>query len=1044
MYKLAICPHDIEIEKNRLFWESFSKNLENTLKKSIKLILFKNYYEEKEKFDRNYELFYANPITAYKLYQEGYKPLAKLKNHKDAFVIIGEKNNSKERNILTLVYLETHLLPILYFHEFDFINTKIKYLPTQENIYYSVKNKEADFGIMYKENYENINDEEKVPIIKELYSNFSHFLMVKPEYYNEIKGVIKDFKEFELVDEENFLETFNVNLQIRTILKIKEFFDTIKEIYEIPFIGVAVYKEKIIYANDNFQKLTGFTIDELQNMSIMDIVTDEYKKKKQKIINRRLKGEYFSISYEELKIRTKNNIFKYALGFSSTIFYKESYAGFMLLVDITKQKRYEKLYKALRNVNRAIISALTEEELFKIICRTLVNELDIKFVWIGKPDKDNKYFEEIYKCGDDKGYLNVIKIKVDCDSPESKGPTSSAYREGKIFINPNTKNNPLMLPWREEMLKRGFLSSAAIPIMKNGKVIAVLNIYAKEPFYFEEENRSLLKDLKRDLSFAIEKIETIKNSLILKNAIEKSDEWVVIVNDKGQIEYANNYVYKLSGYSKNELIGKSPKIFKSGYFNKEFYKNLWKTILSGRKFEAIFVNRKKDGSLFYLDEKIIPIKFKDNKKFIGIAKDITKEIILEEEIEKLKHYDVMTGLYNINGFRFIAKEFIKKHRNKKIVLIKIDIDNFSIINKKYGIEVGDEILKEFANRLNISGCIVARTGADDFSILCIINEIDEIIKILKKLENIQKMPFKKDIYLDIRGGISIYPIDGKNFEQLYGNASIALKKAHESKEKFKFYSKEYEENIEKFIRGIDLIKKAIEENLFVFFYQPYFSIKDGSIAGAEALVRIKDKNKIYPPNEFIDYLEGSPYLEEFENWALKEVVSKINKWDIPISVNISARTFKNPNFKDKVFKYGENLKNYLTIEITERLFAENIENTKKIIEELKKLENVRVAMDDFGTGYSSLVYLNELNTDVLKIDISFVRKLDKSLKTKEVVKFIIEVAKLLNMKTIAEGVENEEQFNILKELGCDFVQGFLFEKPLEEEEFEKKYFKIKS
>jgi len=1041
LYKFAICPHDFEIEKNRFFWENFIKKLEKILKKSIKLIFFRDYYEEKSKFDKNYDFFYANPITAYKLYQQGYKPLARLKNHKDSFVIIGEKNNSKKKHTLTLVYLETHLLPVLYLHEFDFINTKIKYLSTQKEIYESVKNTEADFGIMYKENYENINDKEKVPVIKELDSDFSHFLMVKPEIYNEIKKLIKDFKEFEFVNEKDFLSTFNVTFPIETVFKIKEFFDTTKQLYETPFIGMVIYKDNIIYANEYFQKLTGFSMDEFNNMSIADIMEDEHKKKKERIINRRLKGEHFSISYEDLKIKTKNNLYKYTLAFSNTIFYKKSYAGFILFIDITKQKRYEKLYKAFKNVNRAIVSVLTEEELFKKICHTLVNELDIKFVWIGKPDKDKRFFEEIYKCGDDKGYLNVVKIIAHSNYPEDKEPTISVYREGKIFINPNTKNNPLIDAYKEEMLKRDFFSSAAIPIVKNRKVIAILNIYAKEPFYFEEENRNLLKDLKRDLNFALEKIDTVKNSLILKSAIEKSDEWVVITNEKGQIEYVNSYVYKVSGYNKDEIIGKNPKIFKSGYFNKEFYKKLWETILAGKKFETIFVNRKKDGSLFYLDEKIIPVKYKNSKKFIGIAKDITKEMILEEEIEKLKHFDALTGFYNINGFRFMAKEFIRKNKNKKIVLIKIDIDNFSIINKKYGIETGNEILKEFAESLKMNECLVARTGADDFSILCVIKNIDEIINILKRLENIQKTPFKQGIYINVSGGISIYPVDGTVFEQLYGNASVALKKAYESKEKFKFYSKEYEENIDRFIKGMDLIKKAIDKNLFVFYYQPYFSTEDKSIAGAEALVRIKDKNKIYPPNEFIDYLEDSPYLEKFEDWAFKEVVSKINKWNIPISVNISARTFKNPNFKNKVFKYIENLKNYLTIEITERLFVERIENATIIVDELKKNNKVKIAIDDFGTGYSSLLYINELNSDVLKIDISFVRKLAKSSKTKEVVKFIIEVAKLLNMKTVAEGVENEEQFEILKEFGCDYVQGFLFEKPLGEEEFEKKYIK---
>ncbi|EDP73563.1 GGDEF domain-containing protein, partial [Hydrogenivirga sp. 128-5-R1-1] len=180
--------------------------------------------------------------------------------------------------------------------------------------------------------------------------------------------------------------------------------------------------------------------------------------------------------------------------------------------------------------------------------------------------------------------------------------------------------------------------------------------------------------------------------MLLKNAVEKSDEWLLITDKNGNIEYVNEYVSKLTGYSKEELIGGNPRIFKSGYQPEKFYEKLWKTILSDKEFEAVFINRKKNGELFYIDEKIIPVKLPDGElKFVSIGRDITKERQLLEENEKLRFYDILTETYNFNGFSIQVDDYLIKNPGNISALIIIDVANFSYINKTYSVEVGDKL-----------------------------------------------------------------------------------------------------------------------------------------------------------------------------------------------------------------------------------------------------------------------------------------------------------------------------------------------------------------
>jgi PAS domain-containing protein len=263
--------------------------------------------------------------------------------------------------------------------------------------------------------------------------------------------------------------------------------------------------------------------------------------------------------------------------------------------EINKLKEYHELGKIVRNliiqrilieslkdINQLIISAETEEELFQRICESLVEKNHFKFVWIGKREGD--FIKPVFKYGEDDGYVDNLVVSVREDLPEGRGQTGKAYRENRIIINENTLKSEFMTPWKNELLKRDIYSSLAIPVEKNGEVYLVITIYSIKPFIFRKEFLSLFEEIKQDISFALNKIEKDKENILLRKAMDNSKMWLLITDSNGTIEYVNQYVIDLTGYTKEEIIGKNLRIFKSGMHDIKFYKELWNTILSNETF----------------------------------------------------------------------------------------------------------------------------------------------------------------------------------------------------------------------------------------------------------------------------------------------------------------------------------------------------------------------------------------------------------------------------------------------------------------------------
>ncbi len=417
----------------------------------------------------------------------------------------------------------------------------------------------------------------------------------------------------------------------------------------------------------------------------------------------------------------------------------------------------------------------------------------------------------------------------------------------------------------------------------------------------------------------------------------------------------------------------------------------------------------------------------------------------EEKLIKQAHFDSLTGLPNrellIDTFNKITYQ-----QNNKVAVLFIDLDRFKVINDSQGHAIGDKLLIAASER--IKKCVynkgfLARYGGDEFIVLLTFqNDSSCIAETAKKISSSLSEIFTIDNYEQFIGatiGISIYPKDGNNWDDILQKSDIAMYKAKESERgKYSFFSDAMQEDIrEKALLEADLFH-AIEKNELYMMYQIQIDIESGNVSGAESLIRWKH-NKIgnISPEQFISYAEENGFIISLGTWVLREVIKQCRKWQFEhhplprVAVNISARQLKHDNFLSDV----ENLLNNFDIattniefEITESLLLSDDKNILNKLRQLNEL-GISISIDDFGKGYSSLSYLKKLPVQTLKIDKLFVKDLAEDPESRSIVRAIIAMAKSLNKKVVAEGVETAEQLSILKELECDIAQGFYISKP---------------
>lgn len=439
-----------------------------------------------------------------------------------------------------------------------------------------------------------------------------------------------------------------------------------------------------------------------------------------------------------------------------------------------------------------------------------------------------------------------------------------------------------------------------------------------------------------------------------------------------------------------------------------------------------------------------------------------------KQIEDLAFYDQLTGLANRTMFKDTLDTVLAESAadESQLAVLFMDLDRFKIINDTLGHHIGDILLKNVAERVNTcirdsdslsrfrkdeSKSCISRLGGDEFTIMLPrLRNPKNASRVAKRIKDALSRKFEiegHEIFISASIGISIFPLDGNDSETLMKHADLAMYYAKEKgKNGFQFYKKSL--NVMAKVR-LDLendIRKAVETEEFVLWYQPQVDMRDGQIVGAESLTRwIHPALGQVPPSDFIPSIEDLGLIVPFTDWVIRQVGEQQQAWkkqghrQVRVAVNVSSKQFAEQRLPQKLRRTLDenNLRpNVFEVEITESVMAEKRSRTVGILEEIKEM-GVTISVDDFGTGYSSLLYLKKFPINSVKIDRFFVKDITESPQDAAIIKAIIAMAKSLGMTTIAEGIETIEQFTLLRDMGCDIGQGYYFSPAISADAFAK-------
>ncbi len=468
------------------------------------------------------------------------------------------------------------------------------------------------------------------------------------------------------------------------------------------------------------------------------------------------------------------------------------------------------------------------------------------------------------------------------------------------------------------------------------------------------------------------------------------------------------------------------------------------------------VVRKSNEEVRVVHEKCDHIRDESGKvvRSVGMVHDITERKRMEEEIRHLAHHDALTGLPNRRLFRDITVlELAQARRNRrKLAILFLDLDRFKEINDTLGHDAGDDLLKQtaglFRETIRASDT-VARIGGDEFNIiLADIGRPEDVSDIAQKIIRRFRSPFSisgNELNVTTSIGISVYPDDSTEIDTLLRYADIAMYHAKESgRNTFRFYNPAINvRSIERMRLG-NMLRRSIEMEELVVYYQPQIDIQNKRMICAEALVRWQHPEQGFlTPDRFLAQAEETGFITEIDEWALKTACTQVRSWiesglpHVCITVNLSARQFEKP---DLVYRISSILKEtsmepgHLNLEVTETTAMSDVDRTASQLRQLREM-GAHVSIDDFGTGYSSLNYLKKLPIERLKIDKSFIRDIAHDPDDRAIISAVTSMARKMGIRTVAEGVETEEQLSFLRSTECDEVQGFLFGRPVASREF---------
>lgn len=578
---------------------------------------------------------------------------------------------------------------------------------------------------------------------------------------------------------------------------------------------------------------------------------------------------------------------------------------------------------------------------------------------------------------------------------------------------------------------------------KNGDIILVETSY--QCLRFNDRNAVLV--VAHDVTERVQLAQQLKLSAM---AFEYSREMMMMVDAQGHIMAVNPALTSSTHYSAEEVVGRTAQTLFVTQEHDASFAEIWAALQAQGQWQGEVWQGRKDGSTFHAW--LSATAFRDEggnvQHVVLIATDLTERKRVEAQLYRLTHYDALTGLPNRLLLQQSLAIAIATHArsSKPLVLCYIDITDFTRFSESYGPSECDRVVVEVASRLKASvrtTDILARWGGDQFVVVIRQSDHEEAATIAERLLQVIAEPYDYNgtsLSLSASIGVSLYPHDGQNAEALLRNSVSAAGRARsEGRHSYCFFTEEMNVNAVERLRIEGELRRALREGQFFLHYQPQLCLRSGKLIGLEALIRWQHPQQgVIGPGTFIPVAERSGLIVDIGNWVLAKACQQLQVWrqaglaDVPVAVNLSAHQLRDEGIVDtvKATLAASGLPAHLLeLEVTESALVENTRVNLAQCDALKKI-GVGLSIDDFGTGYSSLAYLKRLPVQKIKIDQSFVRDLADDPDDHAIAEAIIRMSHSLNLSVIAEGVETVEQARLLREMGCDEGQGFLFAQPM--------------
>jgi diguanylate cyclase (GGDEF)-like protein/PAS domain S-box-containing protein len=583
---------------------------------------------------------------------------------------------------------------------------------------------------------------------------------------------------------------------------------------------------------------------------------------------------------------------------------------------------------------------------------------------------------------------------------------------------------------------RRLLETHAVPMMDNGKKIHLA--------------------ITRDIS---ERKKAEEKLHLAASVFIHAREAIVITSANGTIIDVNDAFSRITGYNREEVLGKNPRILSSRRQGKKFYAAMWRDLIDLGHWYGEIWNRRKNGEIYAEMLTISSILDPQGKiqYYVALFSDITEFKEHERHLERVAHYDALTALPNRTLLADRMKNAIAQafRRQQPLAVVYLDLDGFKNVNDTHGHEVGDQLLISLSARMGHTlrqGDTLARLGGDEFvAVLIDLENTEASIPLINRLLSAASDPVSiGDLTLKISAslGVTFYPQSEEvDADQLLRQADNAMYQAKLSgKNCYHIFDTEQDRNIRGQHESVERIRLALNREEFLLYYQPKVNMRTGKVIGAEALIRWQHPQEgLLAPAVFLPIIENHPLAIELGEWVINTALRQLEIWqgeglDIPVSVNIGARQLQKENFVRRlrgILGEHPSIKpSCLELEILETSALEDINRASQVIAECREL-GVTFALDDFGTGYSSLTYLRRLPITLLKIDQSFIRDMLIDPDDLAILEGVIGLAGAFRREVIAEGVETIEHGEILLQLGCEFAQGYGIARPMPSHELPK-------